>query len=718
MAYAEATLASSYKLRLTVDAAEKVASNEVEFTVKGEIRKGTGSGKWANGSYSWQLRSPVGTVIDSGTGTNYDFRNYSILTLRSSKKFTFSGSGARTFRLTFTDIATYGELGSASVDITITPKAIPLIPTGLTVTRVSDSQMSLVWANPGPAYTSVPVERRTDGGVWVGVGSASGNATAFTDSTTAADRKYEYRVAGVAAAGQSAFTAASAPVFTTPAPVSSVSAVRDGLDIVVSASGFPPHATAFDVYDNAVLVEADVAFPYVDVSPNPAVPHTYTVVSRVAGLSSVPSSPSNTVQLEAAPNAPTGLAPNGKTADVDADLTLSWQHNPVDSSTQTQVQHRVRPVAGAWDTKTALTQSAQSLLVTPATFFGAVGVYEWETRTRGSHVDWSPWSATATVELIAKPTAALSSPVTPWNASKVVATWAFFQAQGKPQSAWEAQLRDDAGVVLEQRSGSGAGSTITFNRRVTDGDGFDVRVRVKAGDVWSEWAVAAFTVAFLLPHLPVVSGEWVESGGFVSLDIDPGEPDPGEAVTAALTVERSVDGDVWEPMTTLENEHTAIVDHLSLSKGDTFYRVSAVTVEGAEAVTVITVPCTSDSIWLSGGEGFTIAARLPFYDGITVTDGRATSLREYFGETMPNVFGGSMTSRVLAVKGATHDVDEHVITASMADLELLAMHPSRVFMHRDPDGRRVFGAISEIPQPRLNGAGYWGYQYTLRETKH
>lgn len=110
------------------------------------------------------------------------------------------------------------------------------------------------------------------------------------------------------------------------------------------------------------------------------------------------------------PAAPTlGQVPSA--AVVDEPLTLSWTHNSEDGSAQTAYELQVND--GSWKTVSTGTTS-QMLTITPATQgFVDGSTLQWRVRTRGgldtgSASDWSPWSATGSVTVWAKPTATIS----------------------------------------------------------------------------------------------------------------------------------------------------------------------------------------------------------------------------------------------------------------------------------------------------------------------
>lgn len=419
-----------------------------------------------------------------------------------------ASNGTRTivFRMTLD----YGSINESHTYTMVLPN-IPITPTGLAVERLSDTQQKLTWTRNSD-YTGVPVQRSTDDGPWQQIAAPTGNVATYTDTTTSANHKYEYRVAGKASAGQSAWSNI-ATVYTTPAAPTGVSAARNGDDIVVSVSGTPPYATAFDVRDGSTVVGSGVSLPWTHADPDPAVPHTYTVRATRGSLTSAYSSPSNTVQLLSAPNPPGGLSPNGQVRADDLPVVFQWTHNPVDSSPQSAYELRHRPPGGSWTVLSGTTASSRSVSL-------PVGGVEWEVRTKGQHPDWSGWSATATVTVIDRPGVAVISPESSWDSSVLTVDWSWLQAQSRPQSGWEARLLDAAGDPVETRSGSGAASSVTFTTRLFEG-AWTVQVRGATGDVWSGWAEQGFTVAFIPPAAPVLSGVWDEGQGGVLLEVTP-----------------------------------------------------------------------------------------------------------------------------------------------------------------------------------------------------
>ncbi|MGF3055605.1 hypothetical protein [Microbacterium sp. YY-01] len=425
---------------------------------------------------------------------------------------------------------TQGLGGPTSFTQRIT-RAVPGTPSGLSPVWQSDKQIYMTWVRNG-TYTGFIVQRRTDGGAWQTIATVAGSANSYTDKSTGANRRYEYRVAATNAAGQSGWSNVGT-VYTTPAVPTGVTAVRQGSGILVDASGKPPYATAFDVRDGDSVVASDVTLPWVHTSPDPAVPHTYRVRAKRGTLVSGWSDASNTVQLIARPNAPASLSPNGVAQLGVPWVRFSWQHNPVDSAEQTAFELRYRPVGGSWVTVSGGSGNSYASAFVP-------DVYEWQVRTKGAHPDWSPWSVVATVDVIDRPGVAVTQPVGVWSSSVLSVEWTYFQAQSRPQSSWQVELLDSALVVVESRSGQGSGSAVSFGRRLVPGS-WTVRARAASGDVWSEWAEVPFTVVFDPPAPPSLDAVWDESQGGVPITVGSGDPDvsvPG--VTNLLTNPRFV----------------------------------------------------------------------------------------------------------------------------------------------------------------------------------
>lgn len=666
---------SSFRVRVAVErAAVDASTNSSRWDWSIRVDNTTGSSAtWSGGSGTYKVVIN-GVTVASGTASPFDFRDgASFHTIETGTLWIqHSPDGSKSFGISGS-VTSSTIFGSASASGTVVSDVIPHpAPSGLTVSRVSDSHMSLSWSLSS-SYSSVLVQRRTDGGSWQQVGAPSGSATAFSDATTTGNHHYEYRVAGKAGNATSPWSSVVS-VYTTPSVPSAPSAVRDGSDIVVSGS-FSSVATGVDVRDGSTVVASNVGLPWRDVSPSPSVPHTYTVRAVRGSLASAWSSPSNTVQLISPPNAPVGLVPNGAVVASDADVVFTWVHSPVDSSPQSAFELQWRPVGGSWTVVAGSTASTVSVTL-PA------GSFEWQVRTKGAHPDWSPWSSTATVDVVDRPGVAVLSPDGSWDSSVLVAEWSFFQGQSRPQSSWEARLLDASSVVVESRSGSGAASEVTFSRRLSEG-AWTVEVRAATGGVWSDWASEFFTVTFDPPAHPSLSGVWDEAQGGVALTVGTGDPtgavtdrtnfviDPRTwgsgwgATRASKTVDGTVltltvtevgsyprvvsapiavaPGEVWSVAVQMEQEGgTHVLAVQFMTSGDVVVgtplhgEVSATGVVGQRLTTTVMVPATAAKmfVWVGMPTGSPISTSARFREPLAE---RSVAPGVYFDGSTPVV---------------------------------------------------------------------------------
>ena len=195
-----------------------------------------------------------------------------------------------------------------------------------------------------------------------------------------------------------------------------------------------------------------------------------------------------------------------------------------------------------------------------------------------------------------------------------------------------------------------------------------------------------------------------------------------------FTIERSVDGgDTWESVLgeTESVSGAALMDWESLSYGDTLYRATATTVEGATAVAEITVPARSTALWLSGGVGYSLTCRLPLNPGVSVSGGRATSPKMFAGRTKPVIYKGEALSKVYQITGNVTDRESVEPNASPDELMELVRNPESLHMLRTPDGERVFGSVPGVNLGRESVTShtdelrpwnaFWGYQFELTE---
>jgi len=614
---------------------------------------------------------------------------------------------------------TTSVVAGTSQSVTI-PQRDPQLPSAATTasaTYVSDAQVNVAWTRPANAssasniWSQTEIERwKQSTGTWARVALLTGTPTSWSDTTTSANDRYQYRVRGVNVTGGGEWET-TGYVSTTPATPTGVTAAKVGSDIVVSWTDQSRAETGFEVQDETTTVGTSTASPFTDVAPSNLTTHRYRVRAVADGPRySAWSTYSNTVALLGPPAAPSGLYPNGQPISLDDDLVLSWQHNPVDTTAQTafEVQHR-EVGAGAWTTVSGAT--ASELAVTAYT--GEVDV-EWQVRTKGTHVDWSPWSALAVFTVTATPTATLTAPGATINVPYVAAAWTFAHTGGSTQTAWEAQVVR-SGTVITSGSGTGTTATWTSGNVLDEGDTIITRIRVReTNGLWSEWDEVESAVAFPQPAPSIVSAAWIDGQGYVLVTATAGAED-GKPATVTQSVERSTDGTTWTMVADSIGLDAAVTDYESPAAGTYYYRVSAY----SEALAVhrttvtVTVPTTPVNcvIWVGGGPGFAQLVKVEWNPTIGYEGGRERALNTYDGRTIPVETSSVRTPRTISVSATTLTDTDTTTRTNLEDVfDLPGPH-----LYRDPLGRVLYGTLSPLSWSREPG-GYGGLGFSITES--
>jgi hypothetical protein len=596
--------------------------------------------------------------------------------------------------------------GSPSLTVGLTvPIQAPAPPTGVTATYVNDGQINLAWSNTDPYSTSNPyanliVEWSVDGGLWAAV-AVLGVVTSYS-ATTSADHSYRFRVKARNSSGDSGY-AYTSTVYTTPSAPTIGAASKSGTDIVLTFDHTARYPTGAKVYASqdggAYALLATIATTtetYTHPSPNPAVTWAYKVSATNGSLESALSSASNTVQLEAAPNAPTPLAPLSVRDPAEA-IVFQFQHNPADTSglTAFELQYREQG-SGTWITvstgATEVSSDVWQVTVAGGTL-GLDSTYEWQVRTKGAHADWSPWSALGSFPASARPTATINIPTATHGESSLTVTWGYYDAEGTAQSQWRATLTN--GTTTEVKSGSGTTGQATFATVLPDASTWDVTVEVRDGaGLWSTPDTVTFTVAYAPPPTPVLTALYNAETGSTALTVTNPAPVAPEVATDHNDLYRSLDaGQTW----TLIGEDLPVdgsmVDPLPLVGGSTLYKAVAVSATPSTADSLTVGVDTSDPTvhqswcYANWGDGFTTGVRLRAGVEVNTTTARAKVMHHYSDRPDPVEYAGSARHQSFNVSARLAPTRDDESTRD--ELEALADAPAPICW-RDPTGRRVF----------------------------
>lgn len=670
-------------------------------------------GGYANGNDTW--RTTGGDARTGMTSWNVPNNGGTDVIATGTKAVSLTYGSTKTFNLKgeLEDVAPSANHAHFNANLTIParPLTAPAAHTGVSASRVNDGQINVSWtrnATTAAPYTRQEVGRQEYTGnawsTWSTINNnVSGTATSYADTTTVASRRYRYRTRAVNSAGASAWVS-TGEVHTTPAaPTAAPTAVRSGTStIVVTKPTLPGSATGWQVEHTpspgTVTVSATIVASVDTFTHSPATSSVHKY--RVRAVSSSPvlhggwSPYSGTVQLLSAPNAPTNLSPNGEVRALATTSTyVTWSHNPTDSSEQTQYRLR-RRIKGTttWTTLAIQTSSTQGGYLTD---LANGNEYEWEVQTRGEHADFGPWSATATLVTSALPVASVVSPsggtVT---MPSVDLGWSFYQASGRTQAGWQVELqKGEASGWVPVVDRTGSGSAIVWNTGNVLKNGGQYRWRVQVQDTsgqWSNWtAWATFSVAFVTPDAPEVTGSW-DDDGFVLLTIA-ADPAGGTPPTESLTVERgdSADG----PWTEIATDLVPGADWQDWSApldADLHYRVTAVSALPSTASTVIEVTTPPTGwLYLGGGPDFSQTVRLERRNTRSLTTGRERTVHLYEGAESPVEVSGAAVPLALAVSAVLTSTEQRLALQQV--FSLTGPH-----LYRDGAQNAIVGTVSEM----------------------
>jgi len=405
---------------------------------------------------------------------------------------------------------------------------------------------------------------------------------------------------------------------------------------------------------------------------------------------------SNMVRLEAPPNAPASLQATPSTLPEGDTTRLSYAHNPVDTSAQEgqKFQHRLQG-AGTWTTLTAVATSNQYLDLTPSAWGYADGQsFEWQVATKGADPTYSPFSATSVVALSAKPTVTISAPGATVTTSELTVAWAYYDAEGTPQSEWAASLYK-AGVVIEFRSRPDSATATAFATPVEDGASYTVQVVVwDSTGLQSSTASQVFDVDYLPPADVTVAADYDDESGVMVLTLTADTPVGGVTLEpTSADIQRRIDGGAWLTIAPGLSPDAVTLDIPCTVDGLNEYRVIAYSALPSSVTSPIVEAPVAEPKWffLMGGPSFSTV--LKFYGNPTVSadTGRSKSLHHFErGDgSLPVQFDGNRLSDVTGMSATLEST-----SATVEDFKALSKLTGPVIL-KGPDIRRK-GAMSNV----------------------
>lgn len=668
-----------------------VADASVGVRVEGIVMAHYAHNVYANGSV-WATNASTRTWSGSLTeGSNSSPYDTSSTFISYTDSYTRSYGSDRTvsFNAQYNVTGGYNNgTSTASVSMTIParPYSAPRPPKSLAVARKSDAQHDVSWATDydsstgAQPWSGVYVDRRTDGGSWVSIATVSWSVANYSDKTTEADHKYEYRARSYNSAGASSSVTAAA-VYTTPAAPSKVAAaVSSGTTVNVTPSGFGQYATHYDLqrdagsgWESVASGVAIASIPYADEVSGTA--KWRARVKRGSLVSAwVESASITTITPPLAPSAAVSPKVSG-----DGKLTVSWVPNHPDGSAQTAAQVEVTENGQSASTK-AVTGATGSLAVT-VTHVGAVSV---RVRTKGAHADYGAWSAAVAADYELPPVAAFTSPGTDGaevDRQPVEAAWSVTDATGI--ASQKLSLLDASGAVVwsEQLAADARSRSIGIgDHLMANGSSYSLRLDVRGGSTLTATATRSFATDWKVPATPSASVTVGDDMG-VTLVVSEGVPAEGTPDTDSLSVTRVMADGSQHLVASGLSSGQAAMDPLPPLNQEFTYRVTAATDYGASSAADVAVAVESEVGVYNFGRAAESALVPPYDFSFSTSPERAGSAIHFAGQELPEWYGTGQADR----KGSQ---SFHLVSVEDAARAQRLFAENSTGWLRLPDGRR------------------------------
>lgn len=432
----------------------------------------------------------------------------------------------------------------------------PAAPSGVTATRNSDTKNAVKWtrgSNADITYSSIKVERKTDGGSWSQIASVAGTATSYSDTTTSANHYYQYRVRAYNSTGYSSYATCSTVVYNTPSAPTKVTAARSGETTVeLTIANAPKTATVLEIqrstdastWETVATIEGAAVTSATD---NPGGGTFYYRARNTRdSLASAWSAASNAVVTICAPAAPTLSSPaSGSVVNkANESITFEWAHNPIDGSAQEAAKLRYSVDKGGTYTEVEIEGDAASCTLENS--FEINSEVTWGVCTKGAHADYGPWSDNRVFYVYQVPSVAFAQPTDGFTVENtpIAVELQYDDASGSLASA-TLSVSDGSKVVYTRNMGTETACEIQNTEWLPDnGVTYTLNVTVRSSSTLTSEVAREIAVSFVLPRPVELVIEPDAETGYVSLVANVPEDDELEVPVSVSIWRESEDGRV------------------------------------------------------------------------------------------------------------------------------------------------------------------------------
>ena len=517
-----------------------------------------------------------------------------------------------------------------------------LAPTGLTVSRVSDTSIALKWnstASSARPWSAVKVYRQDNSGSATQVATL-GSATSWTDGSVKSGHRYRYYLVASNGFGGNE-TGWSAYVYTTPDAISNLTATKPTTTTVKLTGAKPAYADGYEFQvssDGGSNWKAASLFADWTDSAPPAGQIVYRARAYKAQGGSANASTvlysawaqSNSVQTIVAPNAPSVTLSASVLAYGNAQ-TVTWVRNHPDGTAQAKAQVEITNPSGTVQT-VDVSGSTASHTFTPS----VNGTWKVRVRTYGLYAAWGAWSGYSTFTMAALPVVSFTFPQK--DGDKITklpldATWSATDSTGI--SSQHIELYGEGGSLIaqldpatDQRAWS-----MTPALGLANGASYTLKIRVRGGSSLESTASRTFATEWTNPNAATVDTEVTDGLGVRLFVREKDHSDALEAITAVDVVRVNPDGSRVELAHHVQCGYE-LTDPIPPLNTAYAYEVTAYAAAGATMTT--TVECNVDGHdWAALNFGY--RADMPF---VAKYNPSLSTQREQQGEAYHFADGG------------------------------------------------------------------------------
>ena len=546
---------------------------------------------WTNNATSTSEARPYTGIIVQRSANGGSWSNIATLgVVTSYTDNTTSDGNYYSYR-----VVAKNSAGNSGASNTATIYSPALAPTGLAVSRSSDTSIALKWNSTASAarpWSAVKVYRQDGSGSTTQVATL-GSSTSWTDGSVKAGHRYRYYLAASNSFGGNE-TGWSSYVYTTPDAISGLTATKPTTTTVKLSGTKPAYADGYEFQvsanGGASWQAASLSADWTDSAP-PAGQIVYRARAYKAQGGSTNASAvlysawaqSNSVQTIVAPNAP-AVTLGASVLPYGENQTVTWTRNHPDGTGQSKAQVEITDPSGTAQTVDVAGATA-SHEFTP----NANGTWKVRVRTHGLYDAWGAWSGYQTFTMADLPSATFTFPAT--DGAKITklpleATWDASDSTGI--SSQHIELHDAGGSLIAQLDPAtdqrAWGMTPALG--LANEAGYTLTLMVRGGSSLESTATRTFLTEWTNPNAATVDTEVTDGLGVRLFVREKDHSDALEAITVVDVVRVNPDGSRVELAhhVQLGYETTDPIPPLGVGYA---YEVTSYAAVGATALTVV-----------------------------------------------------------------------------------------------------------------------------------